>query len=536
MEKTKKGGSFLKQAAILAAAGILVRVIGFLYRLPLTSLIHDEGNSLYASGYYIYQFLLILSSAGFPAAISKMVSERLARREFTNAHNVFRVSMMVGAILGLICAVFLAIFAKPLANIIQSPGSYYSLLTLAPTLFVVAILSVYRGYFQGMKTMMPTAISQVIEQVFNAVFSVYLAYLLVGKGVEYGAAGGTAGTGIGALAGLLVVIFFYYLIKPVLVRRMKKEKRIFRQESTGEIARTLMCTAIPIIAGTAVFSITNLADMFMVKSRLIASGAFTMQEIDVLYGQLAGKYATLTTLPVSITTAMATAAIPSIAKSVVLRDKKTVKNKINMTFRIAMIISIPASVGIGVLGDQILLMLFPTEPGGGMLLKVGAVSIIFLSLCQIITGILQGISKMHIPVIGAIAGAVVKIILNYVLIIRPEINVLGAVISTTACYAVASIINLVFLTKITRVKTDLVGSLGKPLLSSLIMGLCCYYVYQGVYHVSQNNTLGTWVAIFISIIVYGVFMALIKGLKEEDLKMFPGGNKLFSLFARLHLM
>lgn len=528
----KRKSSFMKQAAILAAAGLIARFLGFLYRPPMTSLIGDEGIGIYSGGYYIYTFLLVLSSAGLPAAIGKMVSERLALKEYRNAHRVFKVSMWVSGIMGFICMMILLIWSKPIAEFVNNPLSSYTLISLAPTLFIVAIMSVYRGYFQGMNTMIPTAISQVVEQIFNAVFSVYLAWVFVKYSVAMGAAGGTAGTGVGALAGLLVVWFAYALIKPKLYKRMAKESKDIVQESNKDIARELIKTAMPIIIGSAIFSITNLLDMSMVMSRLIASGAFTETEAGILYGQLSGKYVVLTTLPVSISTAMATAAVPSIAKSVALKDNNMIKRKVDSAFRIAMIISIPAAVGIGVLGDQILLMLFPKYPSGGILLKVGAVSIVFLAMSQIVTGILQGIGKVSIPAINAGIGAIFKIVLNYFLIAIPAINVVGAVISTTVCYMVASILNTIVLTQSTGVSVDFVGGFIKPLISSAFMGVGCYGAYKGIMFITDSNTFATLMSIIIGMIIYGFAMLFVKGIKDEDLNIMPMGNKIKSFLIK----
>lgn len=543
MEKTRKSGSFMKQAAILVAASLLVRFLGFLYRLPLTSLIGDVGNAIYAAGYYIYQFLLILSSAGLPAAISKMVSERLALKQYANAHRVFQVSMLFSSVVGFFCMMLLFLFARPISEMVSSPDSYYSLLTLAPTLLIVAIMSVFRGYFQGMNTMVPTAISQIVEQIFNAVFSVYLAYILVGKSIALGAAGGTAGTGIGALAGLIVAMSAYFLVRPSIMYKIYRERKESYQlkkriniESKKRLTRILLATALPIIIGTAVFSVTNLIDMSMVLSRLADSKAFTAEEAQALYGQLSGKFVVLTTLPVSISSGIATATIPSIASSVILNEKAMVRKKLNMTIKMVMVISIPAAVGIGVLGDQILKLLFSNESAGGILLKVGSISIIFLALCQIVTGVLQGIGKVHIPVIGALLGAIAKIVLNYVLIVIPEINVIGAVISTIACYFVAATYNLVMLIRVTRVRPNLVDALVKPSIASAFMGIVCYGVYHFLFLAYPHNTPVTFIAIFVSIGVYGFVMLLLKGIREEEIRMLPGGTKLSRLLKRLHFL
>ena len=530
-----KKGSFIIQASVLAAASLIVRFIGFLYRLPLTELIGDRGKAIYSAGYYIYTFLLILSSAGLPAAISRLVSTRIAKGEYRNAQKIFRVSMIFAGAAGAIGMLVLFFFAEPIAKMVDSPNSVYCLQTLAPTLLIVGVMSVYRGYLQGMNIMTPTAVSQIFEQVFNAVFSVYLAWVLVKQSIPLGAAGGTAGTGIGALAGLIVVMIFYNRMKPEIRHNMRIEEKGIYQETTGEAFKKLVVTAFPIIAGTAVFSMTNLIDMKMVMSGLMSSGAFTEAEAEVLYGQLSGKYVTLTTFPVSISSAMATAAIPNIAMAVTVGNKKEVKRKINTALKLAMIISIPAAVGIGVLGDQILRMLFPSYPEGGVLLKVGAISIAFLSFCQIVTGVLQGIGKIQVPVIGALLGAVVKIALNWILIRIPSINVVGAVISTDVCYLVASIFNVIMLMRYTKTRVNFSGVLIKPTIGSIIMGIGCVIGYK-VISLVFGNTISTLLTIIVAVIIYLLVMIFIRGITEEDLLSIPKGRILVRVFKKIGLL
>lgn len=538
----KKSGGFIKQAAILAAASLLVRFLGFVYRLPLTNMIGDQGNAIYAGGYYIYTFLLILSSAGLPAAISKLVSERIALKQYRNAHRVFHAALIISTVLGVFFAILLFLTAEKMAILVQSPDSYYAILTLCPTLVIVAVMSAFRGYFQGMHTMVPTAISQIIEQVFNAFFSVYLAWVFLSihvpagltKNIPLAAAGGTMGTGIGALAGLIVVAFAYCLIRKYLLWRARRCKQPY-EESKRELIGKVLQTAWPIIAGTAVFSITNLIDMTMVMRILVNTG-FTQNEAEVLYGQLSGKFVTLTTLPVTISTAIATAALPSIAASVKLKEKKQVRRKMALTYRVSMIISVPAAVGISALGPQILAMLFPNASDGGMLLTVGGISIIFLALCQTSTGILQGIGHIKVPVVGAILGAITKVILNFLLIRIPAINVLGAVLSTTGCYLVAGVFDVIMLSRLTGTKFDFMGSFLKPVIGSVAMAAGTIGSYQLFFQLIGSNTIATLLAICVAIAVYGLVMLLIKGIVEEDLQAVPGGGKLTRILKKLRLL
>lgn len=533
----KNNGSFVQQAAILAMAGLLVRLLGFLYRLPLTNMIGDEGNGIYSAGYYLYNFFLVMSSAGLPVAISKMVSEKIAIGEFQNAKKIFRVSLMVAGTLGFIFAVAMFMGAGQFCHLIKSPRSYYTILTLSPTVFIVALLAVYRGYFQGLGTTVPTAVSQVVEQIFNAVFSVYLAWLFMmsmGMGVEFGAAGGTAGTGIGAFSGLIVIVIIFVSTRKSRSDMMSYDKGGYRIESKREIAKNLLKVAIPVIAGTAIFSMTNLIDMVMVNSRLASIGTYTTDQIDALYGQLTGKYVTLTTLPVSISTALATAVIPSIAASVARKEHSIVKSKIDTTLRLTMIISIPAAVGIGALGDQILRLLFPNYSDGGTLLKVGALSVIFLALSQISTGVLQGIGKVKVPAWNALIGSIMKIPVNYVLIAIPSINVVGAVISTTVCYIFASVLNFRALVKATGVKPDYTGMLIKPCIASMVMAMGCVLSYNGIYRVLPNNTMATLIAIAVAVVLYFLAMIAVKGFAKEDLKLVPMGYKLISFLEKIN--
>lgn len=540
--RAKKKGGFIKQAAILAAASLLVRFLGFVYRLPLTNMIGDQGNAIYAGGYYIYTFLLILSSAGLPAAISKLVSERIALRQYRNAHRVFQAALVISTSLGMIFAVLMGLCAEKLAALIEIPDSYYSLLTLCPTLVIVAIMSVFRGYFQGMRTMVPTAISQIVEQIFNAVFSVYLAWVFMSihvpegmtKNIPLAAAGGTMGTGVGALAGLLVVVFAYCLIRSKLLLRAEKCRQPV-EESRKELIGKVLQTAWPIIAGTAVFSITNLIDMGMVV-RILQETGFSRDAAEAMYGQLSGKFVTLTTLPVSISTAIATAALPSIAASVKLKEKKQVRQKMALTYRVSMIISVPAAVGISALGPQIIQMLFPSASDGGMLLTVGGISIIFLALCQTSTGILQGIGHIKVPVVGAILGAIAKVILNFLLIRIPAVNVLGAVLSTTGCYLVAGVFDVIMLSRLTGTKFDFMGSFLKPVIGSACMAVGAIGSYKLFFSLIGSNTIATLLAICVAIAVYGLVMLLIKGITEEDLQAVPGGRKLIRLLQKLHLL
>lgn len=535
------GGSFVKMAAILAAAGLVVRFIGFLYRLPLTNMIGDEGNGIYAAGYNIYNFFLIMSSAGLPVAISRMIAEKLALEEYSNARKIFKVSMAAAGGLSLLFAILMAVGTYIFYSYCTATGktdnlwypSVWCLYTLSPTIFIVGVMAVYRGYFQGFQTTVPTALSQIVEQVFNAVFSVYFAWVLIKYGVEFGAAGGTAGTGIGALSGLIILVAFYAMTIKNRNAIFAQDKKNYRVEGSGEIVVNLVKIAVPVITGTAIFSMTNFVDMVMVNSRLAAAG-FDHNTIVKLYGQLNGKYVTLTTMPVAISTAIATAVIPSIAASMARKEHDIVQSKVDTALRVTMMISIPAAGGLGALGTPILAMLFPKYAEGGVLITVGALSVIFLALSQISTGVLQGIGKVKTPAFNALWGALAKIPVNYILIAIPQINIVGAVISTTVCYIVCSILNFRALVKATGVRPDYAGMLLKPGISAVCMSVAAICSYKVLYNLIPSNTFATLAAIVLAMVVYFIAMVLVKGFKRDDLKMMPAGTKLIGFLEKIN--
>ena len=512
--------SFAKQAAILAAATLLARLIGFLYRLPLTRLIGDAGNALHGVGYQFYLFLLILSAAGLPAAISKMVSERVALGQYRNAHEVFRASLILAASFGFVAFIILFLMSRSLANWFGFPGSVYAIRGVAPAIPLVSVMAVFRGYFQGMGNAAPTAVTQIIEQFFNAIFKVLLAFLFIAQ-LEHAAGAAAFGTFISSAIGLATIYCIYRVLKPKIMHRVYRDEN-WNFEAPKNILKELLQTTFPIILGAAIYSIANFIDIAMVGNRMAASGAFSQAEIEHLFGQLSGKFVVLTTLPISISSAIAMAALPSIAGSKVTKNFNDIKVKISEAFRLSTMISIPAAVGLGVLAEPILLLLFPSHPEGAILLQVGSASIIFLSLTQIATGALQGIGKIIIPVGAAVMGALIKIPLNYVLIANPGINVVGAVISTSVCYLLAACINIAAIKHFTDIKIDWFGIFGKPLTASLLMGLACFVSFNVIYEVTLGiNAIATVFAIIIGLAIYFLVMVFVNGLKQTDLARIP---------------
>ena len=513
-------GGFVKQAVILAGASLFVRLLGFFYRVPLTNLVRMEGINFYQTAYSVYMLALNLSSVYMIATVSRLVSERIALKQYRNAHMLFRSAMVFSMVLGIVGTAVLYFGAGFIIQIFSFPPEViYSIRAISPAVFVVSMLTVFRGYFMGMKTSTPTAISQVIEQIVNIAFSLWLAFLFFDAGVQYSAAGAAGGTAISTVAALGVVGFVYLLVARAIKKRAAEDTSETKETFFVQI-KAIVKTALPIVIGLTILSVSGIMDLSMANSRIYASGAFSQYEINDLIGMFVGVFILLTTLPVSLSMALSSAVIPEITSSQVTFDTDAVRQKTNQALRLSMIISIPSAVGIAVLADPIIMLLFPLAPYGGWLVRFGAVSIVFTAFVHIITGVLQGAGHVRIPVIGIFFGVLVKFPVNYFLMAIPEINILGAVISTIVCFIVAGSINTFLLHRFTGILPDLKNAFLKPSFAALGMGFVCFSSYS-LLNLLTSNAIATLIAITLGMGSYVMFMVLIKGFGESDLNAFP---------------
>ena len=444
--------------------------------------------------------------------------------------------------MGIILTAAIFFFAEEITAMLGRPQAYLALQMLAPTIFIFAMMATIRGYFQGMSSTVPTALSQVVEQIFNAIFSVVLAHamwnfaLRRGEVAEiYGAAGGTAGTTLGAVAGFIVVSGVYFLVRPDILKQVRHSRRValarggnFADVPKLQIARKIIFTSSAIIAGTAIFSVANLIDTWLVIDRL-AYGGFEETRARELLGQLTGKFNPITNLPAAISSSLALVLIPSIAASKQrpgFGAKKEMHSKINTVLRVAMLITVPIAFGLGVLGPQIVALLFPGHPEGGTFFIIGFPSVIFLAVSQISTGVLQAVGKVYIPILAAMAGAAAKTVLGYFLIAQPAINIYGAIAGTVLCYLIAAWINCHFLRRSLGIKLEYKAMAAKPVVAATAMAMGCFVIYHLVYALFPSNAFATLAAVFAGAMVYASFMVIIRGFNEEDVRILPKGDKL----------
>lgn len=552
MGKSKKDSNFLVQGSILAAASIISRIIGLIYRLPLTDIIGDTGNNYYSCAFEIYNIMLIISSYSLPLAVSKLVSAHMAKRHRRQAYQVLKGALLFALMAGTAVALIVYFGAEFFTNVLQTPLSIFALKILAPVLVIVAVLGVLRGFFQGLGTMMPSAVSQIIEQVVNAIVSVWAAYVLFGYGSKigqvlgdperygaaYGAAGGTLGTNLGAVAALLFLIFVFFVYMRVFKKKMKRERNV-NVDSFGYTMKILMLTIVPVLLSTTIYNISGIIDQGLFKNIAVLQGA-TMDEIDVWWGVFSGKYKVLINVPISIASAMAASSVPALAASYADGNMESVCEQINAAMRFVMVIAVPCCVGLAVLARPIFTLLFPgtleSLDMATSMMVLGSVAVVFYSMSTLSNGLLQGVDQMKIPVKNAAISLVAHIVVLIVLMLFFRLNIYAVVIANAFFAFMVCILNSVAIARHTGYTQEVKKTFLIPAGCSAIMGVVTYLVYQGLYMLSKSNTISLVVAMTVAIVVYAVTLLLFKGLSEAEIRRFPKGATLVELAKKAHLL
>ena len=545
--QSKKGSNFIVQGGILAITGIISRLIGLLYRMPLQRTIGDAGMGYYSAAFQIYSIMLIISSYSLPTAVSKLVAARIARGHYRNARKIYRGALMFALLSGGATGLIVAFGADQLAGSMMSlPKSAIALRVLAPTLLIVALMGVIRGYFQGLGSMMPTAISQLVEQIVNAIVSVVAAIMLFSYGEKvatllhddefasaYGAAGGTLGTGAGALAGLLILVVMLISHNRSFNRDVSKDP-VKHTEEYGKIFRVLILTILPIILSTTIYNISDTLDQgifnFIMDQKHLSS-----QKAE-LWGIFSTKYRVLTNVPIALSSALCSSMMPTLTASIERGEWKQARHKVALATRFSMILSIPCAVGLAVLGRPIISLLFKGEVDlPAKLLMYGSISVVFYSLSTLSNGVLQGIDKMRIPVRNACIALILHLGILYVTLQIFDWGLYGGVVSCILFGLFMCIFNWLSIRKHLDYRQEVIRTFIIPLLASLLMGLIVWLLYF-VFNKFVSMKIALLIAIPVGAFAYFVILIKLKGVRESEIRSFPGGDYLAALAKNLRLL
>lgn len=530
--------SFLRGAAILGIAGIVVKILGAVYRIPLANIIGDEGLGYYQTAYPIYNLLFSISTAGLPVAIAKLVSEKRALGDYRGGQRVFRISFAGLFIGGVLTSLFIFLNAKYISNKIENPNAYYSMIALAPALFFVPIMSAFRGLFQGRQNMVPTAVSQVVEQLLRISVGLFLAYTLLDMGLPIAAGGASFGASAGAIFGTITMIIIYLREKKDIKMEINRSS-VYDKESTSKIIKDILAIAVPISIGACVVPLLNMVDVTIVMKRLQSIG-YSQIEANNQWGQLTGMAQTLINFPQVFSIALSMSLVPAVSDAYTRKNYESIRRITRSGVRITLLIGLPSAMGLFALAIPIISLLYGRNPvevqlSAGAILQVLSFSVIFLTLVQCLTAILQGLGKPIIPVRNLFIGAIIKSGLSYTLVVIPGIEIRGAAISTIVAYLIATVLNFIEVKKYTKTEFKFGKLLIGPVLSVVAMTLGVWLAYEGIAPIIGGK-LSTVVAILIGILIYGFSLLATGSINSDDFELLPKGNRIARMLKALKLL
>lgn len=546
MEKGKSR-NFLLQGSILAIAAIIAKMIGVVYRVPLTNIIGDNGNSYYSTANEIYTIILMISSFSLPLAVSRMMSERIGRGEYKNARKVFFCAMRFAVAAGLIMAILTRLLAGVVSKYIMNfELAKYGLQVIAPAILVFAITGTFRGYFQGFGNMVPTATSQVIEQIVNAIVSIMGAAALYRYGLSlaktennemlapaWGAAGATFGTVVSVTIAMVFMILCYRRQARSFDRLCSKDKS--RVESDHHIYKILIATIVPIVLSTLIYNISSVLDQGVFNVVLKGQG-YSEQQYGVIWGIYVGKFRVLMNVALCLASSIGPAIVPSMAEYD-LRDKKSrriVGGKVGMAIRFTMLFSIPCAFGLAALGGPIVTMLFHPQTGMPLtvgIMRLGAPVIILYALSTVTTAILQGLGDLRGPLRHCGIALVIHLIALYIMLKRYQLNIFGVMYANMLFALIICILNAWSIARLLRYRQEVFKTFLIPTIASAIMAFVCIGVYS-LLHLVFGVTICTIIAILAGVFVYLFVMSAFRGITPDEILMVPKGKSLLRLLRK----
>lgn len=572
---------------MLAIATVIVKLIGAVYKIPLTNLIGAEGYGYFTGAYAVYTPLYAISMAGLPVAVAAMVSRNVELGRIKDAQRLFSISKRLFLIIGLACTAVLVLIAYPYSEFVGAPDNFISIIAIAPCVLFCCLMSAYRGYYEGLNNMTPTGVSQVIEAVFKLVIGLAGAYIFMDKSLTYyrenavdgvlelfGRAVSSESEALSAIypyaaavailgvtVGSLVSWFYLWVLYKKRGEGFTREELVNSPEarSTRELRRELLKIAIPVAASSVILNITNMIDDFTIRSRLnyalgeggeiiremYAGALAASQTLDsgistYLYG-IHGSVINIRNLVPTITLTLGISAIPVISKAWATRDMKSVKGSTESALRVTMILGLPAGFGIAALSEPILELLYSSTaeiiPIAAPLLRTYGFAMFLFSVATPMTNILQAVGNTRAPIISIVAGAAAKIVYNYIMIGKPEINIQGAAGGSVACYAVMVAINLYELIKTTGVRLDYVSVFLKPFVAAAACGGVAWTGYGFLMdEIGLSSRLSCVAAIGFGASIYAIVLLLVKGIVKDDVEMLPKGEKIAKVLEKFKLL
>ena len=522
------------------AAAMISKVIGLLYKSPLSSIVGNMGMGYISLAQNAYMILLMIASFSIPQAVSKLISERIALKDYKNAQKIFRGSLIYAAVVGGIVAL-VCLFGAHIIIPSNQPNAVLALQILSPTIFLSGILGVYRGYFQAYRNMMPTSISQILEQIFNAAVSLIAAWMFIryfadgtdGSVAKWGAAGSTVGTTAGVVIALLFMLMVYGVNRKAIKRRVAKD-HTHREESYGEILRLIILIVSPIILSSFIYNINGYLNGVL-YSEIMGKHGMDADTISMMYAEYATYFMSIINIPLTLSSAAPTSMIPEVSALYATGDIRETRKRIDQTVQLSMFISIPCAVGLATLSQPIVSLLFGGTNGvAGRLLVLGSFTILLNGMSNISNGVLQGIGKPKIPMFTAAVALVVDVVAVVLLLMFTDLGIYALLVAMIIYAVVVCVMNDFFMKKYLKYKNPWKTAYVSPLIASVVMCAVAGGVYYGLYFLIHSNVICLGLAVILAAAAYFLVYVIVDKTAADRLSRMPGGSYLVRIADRIH--
>lgn len=577
-EKKKQG--YLQGAFILAMATIIVKIIGAFFKMPLSNLLGGVGGSYFTAAYTIFNIIYSLAVAGFPVAISKMVSENMVLGRYKDVKKVLRVSLVIFSISATICFFIMFFGAGTFSHMIKLDGAKRSIMALSPAIIFTCVMAAYRGYYQGLQNMYPTAISQVIEALTKLGFGILFSYAtqkyavgvyeqtgkVFGTVIEnyndamieistYSAAAAILGITVSTLMGLIFIYLRHLFVGDKITKQQLQNSP--KAKSAKITAYKMLSIAIPICLGAIAVNITTFIDTVSVMSRLEKAMAENSQLIlsmfdglipkdlpvsevaSYLYGSYSMFSVSIFNLVPALTATIGISALPMVSAAFAKRNRSEIKTGVDSVLRVTAMIAIPAGIGISFMAEPITQLLYYERPMeaqiAAMLLRTLGVSAILVALTATLNSMLQAIGKVTVPVKLMIFGGIIKLAINYIFVAIPSLNIIAVTWGTLACYTFLVVMSMFILYKNIRSKFDFVSVILKPSFCGILCGLSAWVSYDFINKFWQSK-LVLFISIIIGGLIYAISMILVKGIQKSDVLFLPKGEKIAKVLEKYSII
>jgi len=529
-----KKNSFIMNVITIVFAQLLVKLLGFAYRMVITNIdgFGDIGNGYYNFGFQIYTLLLAISSIGIPNAVSKLVAERIALDDFKSAMRIFKIAIYLFFGVGLFFSGLMFFGAEFIATyIFDTPPSKYTIMVLSPSIVFVSVSSVVRGFFAGQQNMQATNTSQVLEQFLKSTLTILIVISMAGSKPEFMAAGATLATTLSTLLSCIYLFGFYSLNKKSLREKISSSPEMKLKGKAADIMKKILLVSVPISLGAVVSSLNRMIDIVTVVRgvKTALSGSYTsaalLSKEAVRLSGILSKTDVLVNLPLALNTAFSTVLVPTVAAAFAIKDYAAARRKVSSSFLISSVIALPCTVGYMVLSSPILKTIYPNASDGGILFAMIAPTVFFSAMSQTMYGSLQGMGKIFTPALSVLLGGITKLLLNLILIPIPKINIYGAPVGSVACQAVAFFVSFYVLRKNLEIKFSPVRYFIKPFIAAMVMGISVFFIHRLL--LPFGNTAATLISIFMGGIIYLPSVLILKIFSKEELSALPVIGKFF---------